>query len=234
MLKVESIVKSIKRKVILNNISLIVNSGKIVGLFGPNGAGKTTTFLIISGFLKQDSGRIILNGKDISAIPAYERSKYGIILLPQNATFFPEISVYDNFKMVCDIRGISEKNIYSICEEFSIAPLLQRISGTLSGGERRKAEIARAFMTSPSFLLLDEPFAGIEPKMVEKIISMILRIKNSGTGILISDHNVRDAMSSCDFSYIIYEGRVLTYGTPSDVLQSQFAREIFFGESFTL
>ncbi len=238
-LKVEGLKKKLDGNEILKDVSFTCSCGEKVALLGPNGAGKTTTFLIVSGFYKTDSGRIKIQEdggkeKDITYLPPHIRSKMGIAYLPQESSLFQDISLLDNFKIACELAGLPYKRINDVAEEFGISHLLGRKAGVLSGGEKRKSEIARICMLSPKFLILDEPFAGIEPKSVDTIAGIIDKLSKKGIGIIISDHNVRDVLKICDRIYLIYNGKIEEEGPADKVVNSVKAREFFFGENFSL
>jgi lipopolysaccharide export system ATP-binding protein len=214
-----------------------MQAGEIIGLLGPNGAGKTTTFYMIVGFLKPKRGSILLDGKDITGLPMYVRSKRGLSYLPQEPSIFRKLSVEDNIRLVVQTRSDlvkfeQEQLVEQLLEEFGIAALRKQKGYTLSGGERRRTEIARALGCSPRFLLLDEPFAGIDPKAVYEIKQLIRSLAKRGIGILLTDHNVRDTLSITSSSYIINEGSILVSGGKQELLSNRIAREIYFGEDF--
>lgn len=225
-----------KREVV-KDISFSMQGGQVVGLLGPNGAGKTTTFYMIVGFIRNNGGNIILNGKNITALPMYKRSRLGISYLPQEPSIFRKLSVKDNIKLVVETRSdLSKKQkvalVDELMESFGITGLANQHGYTLSGGERRRTEIARALATSPKFLLLDEPFAGIDPKAVYEIKQLIRQLTQQGIGILLTDHNVRDALSITDCSHIISNGEILVSGGKKELLANEIAKDIYFGDSF--
>ena len=234
-LEVIKLSKRIKKKCIIKNISFICERGERIALLGPNGAGKTTTFLTVSGFYKPDSGEIILDGEDITYLPAHKKAQKGIVYLPQERSFFDELTVRENFEIACELAKIPKEKIQQTAEKFGITHLLRRKSGTLSGGERRKSEIARVCLLSPKFLILDEPFAGIDPKSISTISNLIKKMSDEdGIGIIISDHNVRDTIKICHRIYLIYDGKIALSGTPKEVVGSELAKSVFFGDSFEL
>lgn len=237
MISIQNLRKVIDKKEILRDVSFVCKRGEKVGLLGPNGAGKTTTFMTLCGFYKPDGGRIIIEDentkKDITYFSAFEKAKEGIAYLPQKNSFFDELTVYENFLISCELARVPKKKIYDIAKIFGIEDLLQKKTETLSGGERRKAEIARVCLLSPKFLILDEPFAGIDPKSVS-IIADVIQDLSKNMGIIISDHNVRDALKICDRVYLIYEGKTIEEGTPQEIIRSINAKKIFFGEGFEL
>lgn len=236
-LEIHKLCKSYGRRKVVDGVSFRMKGGEIAGILGPNGAGKTTTFYMIVGFIRADSGSIYLDGADISRLPMYKRSRLGISYLPQEPSIFRKLSVRDNIKLVAQARddlARSEKNnlVDSLICKFGLNPVAKQPGYTLSGGERRRTEIARCLACSPSFLLLDEPFAGIDPKAIHEIKQIIRVLASDGIGILLTDHNVRDALSITDTSHIISQGRILVSGTKEELLSDQQAREIYFGDSF--
>ncbi|HKL59768.1 MAG TPA: LPS export ABC transporter ATP-binding protein [Sphaerochaeta sp.] len=237
VLEVVNLAKAYGKKEVVKDISFSMQAGEIIGLLGPNGAGKTTTFYMIVGFLKPKRGSILLNGKDITSLPMYIRSKRGLSYLPQEPSIFRKLSVEDNIRLVVQTRSDlkkfeQEQLVEELLEEFGITEVRKQKGYTLSGGERRRTEIARALGCSPRFLLLDEPFAGIDPKAVYEIKQLIRSLAAKGIGILLTDHNVRDTLSITSSSYIINEGSILVSGGKQDLLSNRIAREIYFGEDF--
>jgi lipopolysaccharide export system ATP-binding protein len=237
MLEIKNIKKSFKNRVVLKNISMNVKKGEIVGLLGPNGAGKTTTFEIITGFLKPDSGKILINSKDITDYPAWKRAREGISYLPQDISIFKKLTVKENFVIV--LEDFYEKKemeiiIEDLLKKFELKDLKDKIAGSLSGGEKRRLEIARSLSFSPKFFLLDEPFSGIDPKTVSEIQDIIIKLKNENIGILLTDHNVREALRITDRAYLIYEGEILIEGTTEEILNHPDSRSVYFGERFEL
>ena len=237
-LQVENLKKRYGRKTVVKDVSLQMESSQIIGLLGPNGAGKTTMFYMIVGFIKSDGGRILLNGRNVTSLPMYSRSRLGLSYLPQEPSIFRKLTVEDNLKLVIETRddlSRSEKrdNIESLIEEFGLQGVRKQFGYTLSGGERRRTEIARALASNPLFLLLDEPFAGIDPKAVFEIKRLIQTLASRGIGILITDHNVRDTLEITHESLIINEGEVLASGKRSDLLRNEEARRIYFGDDFS-
>lgn len=236
-LAVESLTKKYGRKQVVKGISFSMENGSITGLLGPNGAGKTTTFYMIVGFIKSNGGKILLNGENITFLPMHKRSKLGLSYLPQESSIFRKLTVEDNIKLVVQTRSDLSKSekkelTESLMEEFGISRLRKQYGYTLSGGERRRTEIARALATNPKFLLLDEPFAGIDPKAVYEIKQIIRKLKDQGIGILLTDHNVRDTLEITTCAYIINEGNILVYGTKEELINNELAREIYFGNDF--
>lgn len=236
-LAVEALTKKYGRKQVVKGISFSMENGSITGLLGPNGAGKTTTFYMIVGFIKSNGGKILLNGENITFLPMHKRSKLGLSYLPQESSIFRKLTVEDNIKLVVQTRSDLSKSekkelTESLMEEFGISSLRRQYGYTLSGGERRRTEIARALATNPKFLLLDEPFAGIDPKAVYEIKQIIRKLKDQGIGILLTDHNVRDTLEITTCAYIINEGNILVYGTKEELINNELAREIYFGNDF--
>lgn len=237
ILKVEHLKKKYGKREVVKDISFEMTSGQIIGLLGPNGAGKTTTFYMIVGFIANNGGKISLNGIDISDLPMYKRAKLGISYLPQEPSIFRKLSVEDNIRLVVEAReNLDNKRketiVNGLLKSFGLTELAKQKGYTLSGGERRRTEIARCLATSPRFLLLDEPFAGIDPKAVYEIKQIVRALARLGIGILLTDHNVRDALSITTCSHIINEGSILVSGGKNDLLSNEIARDIYFGESF--
>ncbi|MFA0750452.1 MAG: hypothetical protein SLRJCFUN_000855 [Candidatus Fervidibacter sp.] len=230
--------KRIRQRWVVNGVSLRVQQGEVVGLLGPNGAGKTTTFYMLTGFIRPDGGRVFLDGQDITAFPMYRRARLGISYLPQEPSVFRKLTVEENIRLVLEMRGIPPRQQREITErlleEFNLAHLRRNWGQELSGGERRRVEIARALATDPKFLLLDEPFTGVDPIAVEDLQRAILQLKQKGIGILITDHNVRETLKITDRSYIISEGVIRTHGTPQEIVNDPLARRYYLGESFAL
>jgi lipopolysaccharide export system ATP-binding protein len=236
-LTIDRLCKSYGRKKVVCDISFEMTSGQIVGLLGPNGAGKTTTFYMIVGFIRSDSGRILLNGTNITRLPMYKRSRLGISYLPQEASIFRKLSVWDNIALVSETRDDLNKTekkemIEGLVEKFGLQSICRQKGYTLSGGERRRTEIARCLACNPSFLLLDEPFAGIDPKAIYEIKQIVRTLASEGIGILLTDHNVRDALSITTVSHIISQGSILVSGTKDDLLANKEAKDIYFGDAF--
>ena len=233
-----NITKSFKNRLVLRGISLSFNVGEVVGILGPNGAGKTTLFSILTGIIKADTSNILLGNKDITNLKIHERSKAGIVYLPQDSSIFRGLNVEDNIKAVLQITYSSKEQIESklneLLDSFSLTHLRKAKAPFLSGGERRKVEIARALATSPSYLMLDEPFSGVDPISVNEIISIIRNLKNLNIGIIITDHNVRETLQVIDRGYIIANGKILTSGTPQEIANDKNARELYLGDDFKL
>jgi lipopolysaccharide export system ATP-binding protein len=231
--------KSYKKRVVVKSVSLTVNSGEIVGLLGPNGAGKTTCFYMIVGLVKLDAGHIMLDGKDISQLPMHKRAQLGIGYLPQEASVFRGLSVEDNIRAILQLRkdldaSQQDDALERLLEEFQIQHIRESLGISLSGGERRRVEIARALAIEPKFILLDEPFAGVDPISVLDIQSIVRQLARRGIGILITDHNVRETLGVCDRAYVMGEGIVLAEGDPDHVLADKIVRKIYLGNDFKL
>jgi lipopolysaccharide export system ATP-binding protein len=237
-LEAKKLEKSYRGRMIVRGVSVQVKYGEVVGLLGPNGAGKTTTFYMVVGLVKSDHGRVVLDGTDITKMPMYQRARHGIGYLPQEPSVFRKLSVAENLMAVLETMEISaierEERQASLLQELGIAHLANNKAYTLSGGERRRLEIARALTLSPKFILLDEPFAGIDPLAVQDIQRIISLLKSKGIGILITDHNVRETLAITDRAYIISEGRIIEAGTPAEITASPRVREFYLGESFRL
>ena len=230
--------KSYQKKKVVDNVSLSVKKGEVVGLLGPNGAGKTTTFSLILGLIPKDSGRIYLDEEDITDLPMYARARKGLCLLPQEASAFRRLSVEDNLLSIMETkRNVQSKGnsgLAGILEEFGLDKLRKAKAYTLSGGERRRLEIARALITTPEFILLDEPFTGIDPLAILDLQEIILGLKNRRIGILLTDHSVREALKITDRAYIIDKGRILMEGTPQELVFSEEVKKSYLGEDFHL
>jgi len=238
-LETKLLCKSYKGFEVVKNINLSVKSGEVVGLLGPNGAGKTTSFYMVVGFVRGDSGQILLNGKDISKLPMHSRAKLGIGYLPQEPSIFKKLSVEDNLMAVLEAdKTLSKKQrqhrVEQLLEEFNITHKRKALGISLSGGERRRAEIARAIALKPYFILLDEPFAGIDPISVGDIQQIISYLRSTGIGIIITDHNVRETLDICDHSYILSEGKILTQGSAEEILNHQGVRDVYLGAKFKI
>lgn len=230
--------KSYRKKRVLDGVSLIVSKGEIVGLLGPNGAGKTTSFSLILGLIPQDSGQVFLDGEDITNLPMYLRARKGLCLLPQEPSAFRKLSVEDNLFSVIETsrseHSDGKGDVKRIMEEFGLQELASAKAYTLSGGERRRLEIARALLTMPRFILLDEPFTGIDPLTIQDLQDIILSLKERGIGILITDHSVREALKITDRAYIIDGGKILKEGTPQELVNSEEVRKSYLGKDFSL
>ena len=231
--------KSYKKRNIISDASLHVNSAEVVGLLGPNGAGKTTCFYMIVGLVACDKGQILLDKKDITNLPMHLRARHGIGYLAQEASIFRKLSVANNIYAILETRKDLDhqgrrKKLENLLEEFQITHIRDSLGISLSGGERRRVEIARALATDPSFILLDEPFAGVDPISVIEIQKIVAHLKERGIGVLITDHNVRETLSICDRAYILGNGSILTEGSPADILKNKQVREIYLGKDFKL
>jgi lipopolysaccharide export system ATP-binding protein len=230
--------KSYKGRQVVNGVSLGVRAGEAVGLLGPNGAGKTTCFYMVTGLVPVDSGTIEIDGFDVTGMPMYRRARLGIGYLPQEASIFRGLSVEQNIRAVLEVvepsRSARERQLTDLLEEFNIAHLRKAASISLSGGERRRLEIARALATRPSYMLLDEPFAGIDPIAVTDIQNLVRHLTARGIGVLITDHNVRETLGLIDRAYIIHAGEVLTHGNPEEIVANPDVRRLYLGESFAL
>ncbi len=230
--------KSYQKKKVVDNVSLSVKKGEVVGLLGPNGAGKTTTFSLILGLIPKDSGRIYLDEEDITDLPMYARARKGLCLLPQEASAFRRLSVEDNLLSIMEtkwnVQSKENSDLAGILEEFGLDKLKKAKAYTLSGGERRRLEIARALITTPEFILLDEPFTGIDPLAILDLQDIILGLKNRRIGILLTDHSVREALKITDRAYIIDKGRILMEGTPQELVFSEEVKKSYLGEDFHL
>jgi lipopolysaccharide export system ATP-binding protein len=238
VLETRDIVKQYRNRRVVDGVSLRVESGTVVGLLGPNGAGKTTSFYSIAGFVRPDSGSVLLDDEEISTLPIHKRALRGISYLAQNPSVFKKLTVRENVAIVLEPLGISRqeinRRIESLMQELKIDYLADNKAQTLSGGERRRVEIMRALATGPQFILLDEPFAGIDPLSVADLQQIIQELKQKGLGVMISDHNVRETLSVCDYAYIINSGRILTSGAADDIVASEEARRMYLGENFSM
>lgn len=237
-LKIKRLQKAYKKKFVVNDVNFNVKQGEIVGLLGPNGAGKTTTFYMVMGLVTPFSGDILLNDENITSLPMYKRARLGIGYLAQEPSVFRKLTVEENLLAILQLLNLPpeemEQKKESLLKELGIKKLADQKAYSLSGGERRRTEIARALVTDPKFLLLDEPFAGIDPKAVAEIQNMIIHLKKRGIGVLITDHNVRETLSIVDRAYIIFEGRILISGTANQLIKDKQARKIYLGEKFKM
>ncbi|NLI81743.1 MAG: LPS export ABC transporter ATP-binding protein [Deltaproteobacteria bacterium] len=237
-LEVRDLVKSYQGRLVVDHVSLSVMEGQIVGLLGPNGAGKSTTFYSVVGIVRPDSGTVLLNGENIIHVPMYKRARKGITYLPQEPSVFRKLTVEENILAILEtleIRKAEQRiRLKELLAELGISHLAGSKADRLSGGERRRVEITRALVTQPSFILLDEPFAGIDPLAVLDIQGLIRSLKAKGIGVLISDHNVRETLKVCDWAYIMHEGRILEAGDPAAVARSDLARRTYLGDQFSL
>lgn len=238
ILKSENLIKKYGKRTVVKGVSLEVHQGEIVGLLGPNGAGKTTTFYMTVGFIKPNSGRVFLDRTDITDLPMYKRAQRGIGYLPQEPSVFRKLSVEDNIKAVLEMTTLDkiqqQQKLEELISEFSLKHVRNSRGDTLSGGERRRTEIARALATSPSFILLDEPFAGIDPIAVEDIQSIVEKLKDKNIGILITDHNVQETLSITDRAYLMFEGNILKAGTAEELAADEMVRKVYLGKNFEL
>jgi lipopolysaccharide export system ATP-binding protein len=237
-LRAQGLVKAYRKRTVVNKIDIEVNRGEIVGLLGPNGAGKTTTFYMVVGLVKPDSGKVMLDDEDVTNRPMFQRARKGISYLPQEASVFRKLTVEENIVAVLEGLNIStferKKKARSLLRELNILHIKNAMAYSLSGGERRRVEISRALATSPVFILLDEPFAGIDPIAVSDIQSIISHLRDKGIGVLITDHNVRETLSITDRAYIINAGKIIASGLPNDVAQDEKVKEIYLGDRFSL
>ena len=237
-LVVEHLKKSYKTRTVVQDISLQINSGEVVGLLGPNGAGKTTSFYMIVGLVPLDSGRILLNNKNLSRMPIHLRARLGLAYLPQEPSIFRKLTVTENIMAVLELQDLNEKErharLESLLQELHIVHIRNNNAISLSGGERRRVEIARCLATSPSFILLDEPFAGIDPIAVLDIQKIIRFLASRNIGVLITDHNVRETLGICDRAYIVNDGTVFASGQPSEIVNNEAVREVYLGKDFKL
>ena len=238
-LEVSNLAKAYKGREVVKDVSLELESGQVVGLLGPNGAGKTTCFYMIIGIIQADRGRIELNGEDLTLLSMHERARHGVGYLPQEASIFRKLSVGDNILAILETRPDLNKSQRlerrdQLLEEFHVQHLRDSLGQSLSGGERRRIEIARALATEPDFILLDEPFAGVDPISVNDIKQIITHLRNRGIGVLITDHNVRDTLDICEKAYIVGEGHIIAAGGAEEILANQKVRDIYLGEQFHL
>ena len=239
MLVAEGLRKRYKSREVVRDFGLTLNAGEVVGLLGPNGAGKTTCFYMIVGLVPADAGRIVLDGHDITGEPMYARAKRGVGYLPQEPSVFRKLSVADNLRLVLELRrdlnrAGREEELANLLDELQVSHVSEQSGASLSGGERRRVEIARALAARPRLILLDEPFAGVDPISVGEIQRIVVHLKNRGIGVLITDHNVRETLGICDRAYILNEGAVLAQGAPEVLLADQDVRRVYLGESFRL
>ncbi len=238
VLATQNLVKSYRGRKVVNDVSLSVSSGQVIGLLGPNGAGKTTTFYMTVGMIKPNAGRVALNGEEITDCPMYVRARKGIGYLPQEASIFRKLTVLQNVLAILETMPIAKEEQKSrakaLLDELGIKHLMHQRASVLSGGERRRLEISRALATNPTFILLDEPFAGIDPLAVADIKKIIAHLKQRHIGILISDHNVRETLEACDQAFILADGEVIESGSPEAIANSKIARRIYLGDEFRL
>ncbi len=239
ILKALNLKKTYKKRTVVSDVSLSVESGSIVGLLGPNGAGKTTSFYMIVGIISSEDGQVLLDDKDITEMPMHERARAGLGYLPQENSIFRKLTVYQNLMGVVELlpdltKQEREERVTELLEEFSITRLKDNTGMSLSGGERRRVEIARALAANPKFILLDEPFAGVDPISVGEIKEIILHLKNRGIGILITDHNVRETLDVCEKSYIVNAGKIIAHGSAEEVLSNEKVKAVYLGKDFSL
>ncbi|WP_375585153.1 LPS export ABC transporter ATP-binding protein [Cyclobacterium xiamenense] len=238
ILRAENLVKIYKKKKVVNDISVSVEQGEIVGLLGPNGAGKTTSFYMIVGLIKPNGGRVFLDGENITSLPMYRRAKLGIGYLAQEASVFRKLTVEENILAVLEMTSLPKKEqkekVDQLLEEFSLTHVRKNLGMVLSGGERRRTEIARALSVDPKFVLLDEPFAGVDPIAVEEIQYIVAKLKDKNIGILITDHNVNETLSITDRAYLMFEGRLLKAGTAEELAADEQVRRVYLGKNFEL
>jgi len=238
ILRAENIKKSYKNKLAVKGISIEVKQGEIVGLLGPNGAGKTTSFYMIVGLIKPTEGKIFLDQTEITKFPMYKRAQHGIGYLAQEASVFRKLTVQENIMSVLELTNLTKKEqlerTEQLIEEFNLQERRDRLGDLLSGGERRRTEIARALATNPSFILLDEPFAGVDPVAVEDIQRIIAQLKDKNIGILITDHNVQETLAITDRTYLMFEGNILKHGKPEELAEDEMVRKVYLGQNFEL
>jgi lipopolysaccharide export system ATP-binding protein len=234
----DKITKKYRNRVVANGVCIEVSQGEIVGLLGPNGAGKTTSFYMIVGMIKPNSGRIFLGDMDITDLPMYKRAQLGIAYLPQEASVFRKLSVEDNILAILEMTNLSKEEqqarLEELLSEFNLHHVRKNLGDQLSGGERRRTEIARALATKPKFILLDEPFAGVDPIAVEDIQSVVKKLKEKNIGVLITDHNVHETLSITDRAYLLYSGKVIKSGTAEDLANDEMVRKVYLGQNFEL
>lgn len=237
-LRSEHLIKRYRKRTVVNDVSIEVNQGECVGLLGPNGAGKTTTFYMCVGLIKPDEGQVYLDDENLTSLPMYKRARKGLGYLPQEASIFRSLSVEDNIRAVMEMIDMDKKAIEekleSLLDEFSLHRVRKSMGNVLSGGERRRTEIARALAVNPNFILLDEPFAGIDPIAVEDIQKIVAQLKHKNIGILITDHNVHETLSIVDRAYLLFEGKILKTGTAQDLANDPMVRKVYLGENFEL
>jgi len=238
MVRVESLAKHYGRKAAVQDVSLEVSTGEVVGLLGPNGAGKTTTFYMVVGLVPATRGRVLLDGRDITGLPMWRRARAGVGYLPQEASAFRKLTARENLMAVLETLGLAAKEVRAradaLLEDLGLSALARQPAYTLSGGERRRLEIARALATGPRFLLMDEPFSGVDPISVAEVQGIVRRLKERGIGVLITDHNVRETLAIVDRAYLIHQGSVLVSGSPRDILENPESRRHYLGEGFKL
>ncbi|MEO5694422.1 MAG: LPS export ABC transporter ATP-binding protein [Usitatibacter sp.] len=238
MLRATGLMKRYRKRTVVSDVSLTVESGEVVGLLGPNGAGKTTCFYMILGLVPTDAGSVTLDGQDLTHLPIFRRSRLGLSYLPQEASIFRKLTVEQNVRAVLELQGLDSEDLQArleaLLDDLHIGHLRASAAISLSGGERRRVEIARALATSPRFILLDEPFAGVDPIAVLDIQQIIRFLKERSIGVLITDHNVRETLGICDHAYIINQGTVLAFGKPEEIIYNEAVRKVYLGENFRL
>ena len=238
IIETRNLVKAYRGRCVVDSVDIKVGQGQVVGLLGPNGAGKTTTFYMIVGLEYPDEGQILVGGQDITSQPMYERSRYGIGYLPQEASIFRKLTVEENILAILELQPLTEIGRAScreeLMEEFNVTHVRKHYGSMLSGGERRRVEIARAIATNPAFILLDEPFAGVDPISVGDIQEVIAHLKRCGIGVLITDHNVRETLTITNYAYILHQGKVLVSGNSAEIADSEIARKFYLGEKFAM
>jgi lipopolysaccharide export system ATP-binding protein len=237
-LRSNELIKAYGHRTVVDNVSINVKQGEIVGLLGPNGAGKTTTFYMMVGFIKPDAGEVFLDDEEITDLPMYKRARKGLGYLPQEASIFRKLNVEDNLKAILEMTKLSKEEqrdkLESLIDEFGLHTVRKNIGDSLSGGERRRTEIARALASSPKFILLDEPFAGIDPIAVEDIQYIVSKLRRKNIGILITDHNVQETLSITERAYLMFEGRILRSGTAEELAEDEIVRKVYLGQNFEL
>jgi lipopolysaccharide export system ATP-binding protein len=238
ILRTENLIKYYGRRAVVNDVSLEVKQGEIVGLLGPNGAGKTTSFYMVVGFIRPNSGKVYLDDTDITSLPMYKRAQKGVGYLPQEPSIFRKLSVEENIAAVLEMTKLNKtqqkEKLESLISEFNLEKVRKNIGDSLSGGERRRTEIARALASDPSFILLDEPFAGIDPIAVEDIQEIVANLKDRNIGILITDHNVQETLSITERAYLLFEGKILRSGTAEELASDELVRKVYLGQKFEL
>ncbi len=238
ILETRQIVKRYRQRTVVDGISLRVETGAVVGLLGPNGAGKTTTFYSIAGFIRPDQGQVLLDGEDLTELPIHMRARKGLSYLAQDASVFKKLTVAENVQIVLETLGLAKTEVaertQGLMNDLRISHLADNPGFSLSGGERRRVEIMRALATKPRFILLDEPFAGIDPLSITDLQKIIGGLREQGLGVLISDHNVRETLAVCDYAYIVNDGKILAHGTAQEIISSEAARKMYLGENFSM
>ncbi len=238
MIKACDLRKSFSKREVVSGVSLQLGAGEVVGLLGPNGAGKTTTFYMILGLLRPNEGNVFIGGEEVTSLPVYLRARKGVGYLPQEASIFRKLTVEENLSAILEINGIEDgrrrERVERLLADLNISHLGQSKAYNLSGGERRRVEIARSLASSPSFILLDEPFAGLDPLAILDIQEIVAKLKKRGIGVLVTDHNVRETLTAVDRAYLIYDGRILFEGTAEDLAKNEQAKEVYLGDEFSL